>query len=259
VQVLLAAQTLDSGAFVQTLLLAGLLCARIAPLSWLVPWMAVRGVPAAVSLALTFLLVLCLWPTAASAAPVLPLSAPAIALLALREILIGTVYALALALPLRALEWAGQLMGRFVGERSFEAALGSLQLSLGVAAFFLVGGHRVALRTLADAIVRRPVGMPSALHDFSGVALSSVHLLGDTFASALLIALPVAAALVLTDLALSLTARSVTAPNLPLAFAPVRPAVALLVIALSLVLLLDATPEHFARSLSAARRIWEAL
>jgi type III secretory pathway component EscT len=198
----------------------------------------------------------CLWPAAASAAKVVPLSLPALLVLGAREALIGLVYALSLALPLRALEWAGRLAGRFSGAPGAEVAYGSLQLWLGVAAFFTLGGHRLAIAALSDAIVKRPLGAPSALGDLGAVALGSAQLLGDAFAAALLIALPVAAALALSDLGVALAARSAAFAALPGSLAPARAALALLVVAISVVLLLESMPEAFAHGLRAARRLW---
>jgi flagellar biosynthetic protein FliR len=235
-----------------------LLCARLVPLVWLVPWVAARGVPVSVSLALTWVLALCLWPVASASAPALTLSLARLSPLVLRELLIGLVYALALALPLRAFEWAGQLAGGASGVRGADTAYGSLQLWLAVAVFFALGGQRVAIAALADGITTRPLGTPSALSGLRAVALSSVQLLGDAFASALLIALPVVAALALADLAVVLVARAASANALPLALAPARPALALLLLWIWLLLLPGLMPDAFEQGLHAARRLWAA-
>lgn len=250
-----AARVLDPALLAQVLAVGLLLCARLAPLAWLVPWASARPAPVLASVATIVVLALCLWPAAASA-PVLPLSGPTLIMLGVREALIGVVYALSLALPLRLLEWAGRLAGRFSGAPGADAAFGSLQLWLGLAAFFTLGGHRLAIAALSDAIVERPLGAPSALGDLGGVALGSAQLLGDAFASALLIALPVAAALVLSDLGVALAGRSAGVAALPFALAPVRAALALLVVGVSIVLLLDSMPAGFTQGLRSARRLW---
>jgi flagellar biosynthetic protein FliR len=255
----LALRALEPQALAQALALGVLLCARLAPLAWLVPWAAARNAPPLVSIALVAVLALCLWPAAASAAPVLPLSLLSLLVLAVRELLIGVVYALALALPLRALEWAGRFAGHFAGAAGAETAYASLQLWLGVAAFFALGGHRVAIAALVHGIVQRPIGVLSPLRDFSGVALGSASLFGEAFASALLIALPVAAALALTDLGVALAARGAAAPTLPLVLAPGRAALALLVVWITIMLLIGSLPEVFEHGLRAARRLWGTL
>jgi type III secretory pathway component EscT len=114
----------------------------------------------------------------------------------------------------------------------------------------------LAIAALSDAIVKRPLGAPSAFGDLGAVALGSAQLLGDAFAAALLIALPVAAALALSDLGVALAARGAAFAALPGSLAPTRAALALLVVAISLVLLLESMPEAFAQGLRAARRLW---
>ena len=199
---------LDQAA-VQALCAFGLLCARFAPLAWIVPWAGVRRGPWSLAPALTVVLALCAWPAVAAQPPALPLSPLLLAALALRELLIGAVYALALALPLRAFEWSGALSGRFAGEGGLPDVYARLQLLLGLAAFFSLGGHRVALAALAESVVRRPVGALGGGVDAAAIAFGSVRLVADAYALALLLALPVAAAVALAQIALVLSARTV--------------------------------------------------
>ncbi|MFI5307844.1 MAG: flagellar biosynthetic protein FliR, partial [Polyangiales bacterium] len=149
----LSQAVLDPQALAHGVALALLLCARFAPLAWLVPWLVVRGSPATLGVAATLVLALCAWPAAARVAPALSLSAWSLSVLGLREALIGLVYALALALPLLALSWAGRLYGRFSALDGAESALGTLQLWLAVASFFALGGHRVAIGLLVEGVV----------------------------------------------------------------------------------------------------------
>jgi type III secretory pathway component EscT len=255
----LAYGALEPQTLAQTLALGLLLCARLLPLAWLVPWIAVRDASAPLGVATVLVLALCLWPTAASAAPLLPVSLWSLLALGLREALVGLVYALALALPLRALQWSGELYGRFSRVPGTETAYGSLQLWLGVAAFFAFGGHRVAIAALAEAIVRRPVGALSSLYDLSGVALGSARLVGDAFASALLLALPVAVALGLAELGLLFSLRVAGASGIALALPPARAALGLVVVWIATLLLLGSLPGMFEQGLRAAQRLWESL
>jgi flagellar biosynthetic protein FliR len=252
----LSQAALDPAALARAIALGLLLCARFAPLAWLAPWLAVRGSPAPLGLAVTLLLALCAWPAAAQAAGALPLSLWTLLALGLREALIGFVYALALALPLLLLQWAGRFYGRFGGLAFAEHALGTLQLWLGVAVFFALGGHRVALGLLTDSVLRMPVGGATALPDLGAVALGSARLIGEAFATALLLALPVAAAIGLCELGVALAARLATAPGTSLVLAPARAALGLLVVWIATVLLVDVLPELLRHGLGAARGLW---
>lgn len=246
----------DAAALVRNAALFALLCARLFPLCAVAPWLAVRRPPVAMTGALTIGLSLCLWPAAAAAGPAaFAPSWSAFALFATRELLLGLIYALALALPLLAFEWAGVFAGRFAGGALAEPGYAQLQLVLACAVFFTLGGARVAIGTLADAVTRQPLGTLARFADPLAFALSSVRLLADAFAAALLIALPVAIALLLAELALAFAARASSNAALVLAAAPARAALALLVVCLGTRLLLELMPASFERGLSAAARL----
>jgi flagellar biosynthetic protein FliR len=253
----LSQAALDPQALARAVALALLLSARFAPLAWLVPWLAVRGSPAPLGIAATLVLSLCAWPAAAQVVPALPLSAVSLSLLGLREALIGLVYALALALPLLALQWAGRLYGCFGALEGAEHALGTLQLWLAVASFFALGGHRVAIDLLVQGVVRLPVGSPSMFQDLGAVALGSARLLGEAFGTALLLALPVAVALGLSELGVALASRMAAVPSATLVLAPARAALGLLVVWIAVLLVVQALPELLQHGLLAVRRLWQ--
>lgn len=246
-------------ATVQALCAFALLCARFAPLAWIVPWAGVRRGPWALAPALTLVLALCAWPAVAAQATPLPLSPLALAALALRELLIGAVYALALALPVRAFEWSGALSGRFAGEGGLPEVYARLQLLLGLAAFFSLGGHRVALAALGESVLRRPVGVLAGAVDAGAIALGSVRLVADAYGLALLLALPVAGAVAFAQIALALSARAALASAAAAAAAPLRAGVGLIVVWMSALLVLSALPREIERGLAAAARLLQAL
>jgi flagellar biosynthetic protein FliR len=230
-----------------------LLCARMLPLAWTATRAGLRGVPA-LPLALTLVLASCLYPSAAVAAATLPSSPLALLALSLRELLIGLVYAFALVLPLAALSWAGRLSGRFAAAPGAADALGNLQAWLGLAAFFALSGQRVVLRVLAHGVTTRPLGRLSALAGTGALALDSVRLFADAFAAALLLALPVSAALLLAELGLALSARAASASFAHPVLLSARAALLLLVLCIAMLLLGALLPEFFRHGLSGAAR-----
>jgi type III secretion protein T len=242
----------------QALAVAVLLAARLLPLALLVPWLAVRRAPVALSLAITVVLVLCLHAPAAASAPALPFAAISLAALALRELLVGLVYALPLALPLHAIEWSGTLSGRAFGAPGADRALASLLLTLSAALFFALGGHRVALRLLAGELARSPLGQVAAPRNPLALVGSSVQLLADAFALALVLALPAIAALFMSELGVALAARGSGARSLPLLLPSLRPLLWLAVTWIGVALLVQGAPGIFEHGLRAARALWGA-
>lgn len=240
----------------QALAVAILLAARLLPLALLVPWLAVRRAPIALSLAITAVLVLCLHTPAAASAPALPLSAISLAALALRELLLGLVYALPLGLPLYAIEWSGTLSGRAFGAPGADRALSSLLLTASAALFFALGGHRVALRMLAAELARAPLGQVATPGNAFALVGSAAALLADAFALALLLALPAIAALFLSELGVALASRGSGARSLPLLVPALRPIVWLAVTWIGVALLVQGAPAIFEQGLRSARALW---
>jgi type III secretory pathway component EscT len=238
----------------QALCVSALLCARVLPLAAVTARAALRGAPL-LSVVLALVLVLCLYPSAAAAAPALPANALALLALSLRELLIGLVYALALALPLVALGWSGWLSGRFAAVPGSEAALATLQRWFGLAAFFALGGQRVALSVIAHGLSARPLGSLTVLSGTGPALLGAVRLFADAFASALLLALPIGAALLLSELGLVLSARAASAPFAQLVLPPARAALLLLVVCIGVLLLSAVLPNFFRHGLLAAARL----
>jgi flagellar biosynthetic protein FliR len=253
------ADWLAPGALEQALAVAVLLALRVLPLVLLVPWLAVPRAPLALVPAVTAVLVLCLHSPAAASAPALPLASVTLTALGLRELLIGVVYALPLALPLRAIEWSGVLAGRGLGAPFAERALSSLLLTLAAASFFALGGHRVALRMLADELGRVPIGLLRGPADSLALVTGTARLLGDAFALALLLALPALAVLLLVELGVAVAGRSAGARNLDWLLPPLRPALWLVATWVGIALLVQTLPGVFDASLRAARALWGVL
>jgi len=241
-----------------------LLLARLSPLVLIAPWLGVRGQPAVLSLALTFGLGLSLWPAAAAAAldagagP--PRSLLLLAGLLLREALIGLLYALCLALPLLSLGWVGQLAERARGGLpGAQGPLAQLQLFAAVAAFFSLGGHRLSLSVLADSLRSHPPGRLAAPADAAGLALGSAHLVADAFSAAVLMALPVLAAVMLAEVLLSLSLRlSSLLPATP-SLSPLRTLLVLLTLWATLAMGFGRLPDLFAGAIEAGAQLLRAL
>jgi flagellar biosynthetic protein FliR len=237
-----------------------LVAARVLPLVLFAPFFAMRAAPALLRTAVALALTVALEPLAASVAPPLP-GALGLAPLVLREALVGTVFAVAAALPLHALGWFGGLVDTWRGAGQGEVALpdgertsplGALALLLGVAIFVSLGGHRLALASFAEGLVRAPVGAAVGEAGLRAVALGAARLVADALAFAAALAAPAALAIVLVELALGLIARA--APQIPMYFAgmPLRAGVGLGAVLLSLSLAVERLPAAFRAAVGAA-------
>jgi len=238
-------------AITRALLVGMLVAARVAPLTILAPWLAVRQAPVMLRTAVVLALTLALTPLALESAPELPQSALLVAALALREVLVGAVFAIATALPMHALEWAGSLVDTWRGANLAQilapptgtrtSPVGTLYVMMGVVLFIGVGGHRVALEALADGLAVVPVGTGQVLGP-DAIALGAARLLGQALSFAAVLAAPVAVAIVLVEVALGLVARA--SPQVPVFFAgmPLRAATGLGAALLGLALLVERLP-----------------
>jgi flagellar biosynthesis protein FliR len=178
----------------------------------------------------------------------------------LRELGIGLVYGLALALPVSALAWGGALIEHARGEeRVHEGPFAQLYAALAAVAFVTLDGHLLALRALAASLRAVPIGVLAAPADPAALALSSAQLVGQAFATATLIALPVLVALAASELLLGVLARLGGLHFMPALGPLARPALALAVVWMGLLALLGSAHGLFSRGLADAQKLLELL
>jgi flagellar biosynthetic protein FliR len=221
-----------------------LVAARWAPLVVLAPFFAAKSLPATARFGLVAALTLAVYPAARAAAGPLPAGGGALALLVGRELLVGAVLGLLVAIPFRALESGGRLIDTARGARMAEvlaaptdvraSPLGAFLLLLAVVLFMAVDGHLLVIRAAGASYTTLPVGGglgPGAPADLAGLA---IHLGSRFFLITVGLAAPVLAAAVLLDLGLGVAGR--VAPQLPLYFLglPVKALGGLLILLLAL-------------------------
>lgn len=237
----------------------GLLVAlRLAPLTVLAPWIALKQSPAVLRAVLLLALTVALTPIAEANAPPLPDTSVAFLLAALREIVVGTTLAIASAIPLLALDQSGRLIDALrgaqgelsgpSGDRS--STLGVFSMLFGTTLFLVLGGHRLVLAALADGIVSSP---PGTLALTANLLTETARLLVLSIELAVALAAPAAVALFASDVALGLVSRS--ASNIPMHFLamPLRTAVGLAAVLLALSLLVPQLAELFRQSVTSMR------
>lgn len=216
--------------------------ARLLPIVLLVSFTGGRQVPLVTRLCLVVVLAGTLSPAVAPA-----VAAPAgfaLAALVVRELAVGTVLALAAESLLAMLQMAGQLLDDSRGASRLRmptafnsdqgSALARLYLALAVLTFFAAGGAEAFLRALLHSY--RAVPLTGGLHPGTLSAAGRLVLacLASAWRGACLVALPAAAALLLTDCLLGFINR--TAPQIPVFFVgmPLKALLGLAAAALSL-------------------------
>jgi type III secretory pathway component EscT len=252
-------------AITRLLLVGTLVAARVAPLTVLAPFFALKSAPVLVRTAITLALTVSFVPVALEVTPELPTGAVGgvgLSLLVVREALVGAVFGACAGLPLYALDWAGRLTDTFrgaslaeviapmTGERT--SPLGDLYLLAGIVLFLSLGGHRVALEAFADGLVAVPPGAVDVGAGIEAVAFGALRLVTSALAFAAAVAAPAAAAIVLVEVSLGLVARA--APQIPVFFAgmPLRAAVGLAAALFAFAVVIDELPPAFRDAIDSA-------
>lgn len=242
-----------------SLYIALLVFGRVVPLSVLAPLFLLRPAPALVRAGVALSLSVALAPLAYAHVPVdLASTTPDLLRVALQlsvEVLRGALFAFAVALPLMSLEAAGQWLDALRGAQNGGGAgpvfggqvtpLAALLGMLSVALFFAFGGHRVALSAFAMGLELVPVGSALPSEAWPKLAERSARWGAAALVLTVSVGAPSALALVLIELSMGLMGR--TAPQLPLHFAsmPLRAAVGLVGVLLTVSVLLPHLPALF--------------
>jgi type III secretory pathway component EscT len=235
-----------------------LLALRLGPLVLIAPWLAAGYAPRLVQLAITVCLVVCMLPVAVTPASLaVPSDTLSLALLGMRELLIGLVLGVSLAVPVLAVRWAGELIGiSFGGSHDDESPLATLHGLFAAALFVTLGGHRLALAAIARSLEAVPLATLALPANSTAIATGSALLLGQAIATAVLIALPVLIALALSDALLAWFARVSSVAFLPDLAGTTRAALALAVVWMSFAALVGSLPGWLDGALSQALKLW---
>lgn len=250
----------------QTIRVAILVTARVIPLALITPWIVLRAKPNPILITVSGILAALLTPFALRTTAPLPTVNLELSLLIIREILVGTVFAIASALPFYALEWSGRLTDTLrdpsfreftsISGPSTQTPLRTLYVMTGMVLFFSIGGHRLAIKALADTFIVLPIGSVNIPATIRTVSWDSVRLVETALTLSIVLAAPIAAMIALSEFVLGLVGRSL--PNLSLYFiaaVPLRALVALVGVLFSISLIVDMLPQIFRESIEAASAI----
>lgn len=221
-----------------------------------IPLFGANGVPPQAKIGLALLMALVVLPLSTSPERSVPTDLLPFVALAGSEVLLGLAMGIATAMVFHALEMGASLVGYQIGfglGEVFDPLTGATTQSmsqfyrlLATLVFFAVNGHHLVVL----ALVRTFEVVPAGSADLSLIAGDRVvPFFTSLFVAAVRIALPVTGALLLTDLAMGLVARTVPQINILIEGFPIKITIGVLVLAASVPLLTSFMAAVFAQSL----------
>lgn len=219
---------------------------RISVILFLLPFFGGQGLPSPAKAALCLVLTVALWPRLTNYGGELPAHPFSLALILLGELLLGLILGLVVRLIFAAVQTGGQIIGFQMGftmvnaidpESGTAEAITAHFLYMTAALVFLaVNGHLVLLSGVIRSFDLIP---PGRLLISEGLSQNILQLSAGIFVTAIQIAAPVLAALLLVDLALALVSRASPQMNVLVMGFPIKIAVgfAFLVLLLELMAL----------------------
>ena len=196
-----------------------LVLSRVGGLFVLAPGFSSRMIPARVKFVMAVAISLALTPVAMHGHPV-GQDAGDLAMLIVKELMVGLAFALPLAIVAAGVQAGATLLDTIIGfsfaatidpiNNSQSAVLAQLYSLFAVMVFLLTGGDTVMLEGLAASYRVVPI---DSFPDMTELAQQIVPLAGQVFVIGLEIAAPVVIALIVTDAAFGLIARAVPQMN----------------------------------------------
>jgi flagellar biosynthesis protein FliR len=237
-----------------TLLAAGAVLARVAPVIWLAPFLGGRLVPTLVKTTLALALTVAIAPQLLPQVERLHQAAPLVqAAVLLKEAAVGAALGFVVGLAFLAAEAAGRLADTARGANLAEviepqlggrtSPLGDLHFQLALVLFLALGGHRLFLLGLGASYEALPLASFPAAAGLKGLALLAARLTADVLLLALTLAAPVVAALLLTDVTLGIVNRFVPSANVFFLAMPLKALIGIGVLVLSVGLLAGVLPR----------------
>lgn len=205
----------------------------------LAPILGHKAVPNRVKLGLGIMITLVIMPTL-PAMPVFDIMSIKGLFLLIQQLIIGLAIGFSMRIVFAAIEFAGYMIGMAMGlgfatffdpqTRGQSTAISQFLLILGMLVFLSLDGHLLFVTTVAQSFVSMPVVV-----DGPGVDAMKIAQWGETvFSAGLLLAMPVVAALLVTNMALGVLTRSAPQLNLFGIGFPITISIGFVVLALSL-------------------------
>lgn len=234
-----------------------LVVARLSGLFLFAPVFGSSVVPLLVRVALVLLLAWILFPIHAFGAGSVPLEAPALIVAMASELAIGLIVGFVANLVFVAFQVAGTIVGTQIGfgvltlfdplrHESFSSVIDQFYSTLGTLVFLVLNGHHMVVAALDRTYRAIPAG---GVFQPEAMALPISRLTSEIFTAGFQLALPILAALLLTDLAFGLVARAVPQINVFFLGLPLKGLVGLVALSLALPASLAFMSDHIDRGM----------
>lgn len=256
----------------QSLLLGALVVARLIPIVQLVPYMGGKAIPQTVKMGLAITLALLVYPSIwiQGGALYVPDGTFEIVLLIAKEVFVGVTIGFVCALSFEALRMAGQIIDNSAGLTDATTMVPQLPdevsptsnflFQLAIVFFFAIGGHRVFLWSLTRSFeLIPPHGYLDVGDGLAEVAMVILRLTAETITLGVLMAFPVLAAIMLTNLFLALVNKSAPQINVFFLGMPLKAVLASAIVLLSLGVIVDQFVDRALEDMALLIDVMEAL
>lgn len=255
----------------QAILVGALVVARLVPMVQLVPYMGGEAVPQTVKMGLAVALAILVYPAVWSqGAHAVPDGTFEVAFLVVKEVFVGASLGFICALSFEAIRMAGQIIDNSAGLTQATTMVPQLPdrisptsnflYQLAIVVFLAIGGHRVFLWALTRSFELIPphqyIDAGEGLAEF---ALITLRLTADAITLGVLMAFPVVAAIMLTNLLLALVNKSAPQINVFFLGMPLKAVLASAVVLLSLDVILHRMIDRSLEDLEVLMRVMEML
>ena len=228
--------------------------------------------PQLVKMGLTIALTVMIYPLdwGSGAAAALPDGALALSMLLLKELLLGFTFGFVAALVFDAVRIAGQLIDNarwqtqataFVPQLKERVSVtGDYLYQLNVVVFLLLGGHRLFIAALVNSFAAIPPQTMPPLGDHLGaMAFGITRLATDAITLGVVMAFPVIAAILLTDLCLAMVNRAAPQINVFFLGMPIKALAGIAVVLITLQALVERTMREAVSGIQFIEAIMQSL
>lgn len=229
----------------RAILLAGLVCARMTPLVMLVPFLGGKAAPAQVKVGLALMLTVLVYPSVWLGASTTPESPVIVAALLVKELGVGAMLGFVTALIFYAVRMAGRIIDTSRGQtkamsmvpqmKTQVSVTGNFLVQLFIVIFMVTGGHRLFLAALTRSFIHiRPYEFLTVDGQGGAIAFGIAELATEAIGLGLLLAFPVVAAILLTNIFLALVNKSAPQINVFFLGMPLKALVGIAVVLFAL-------------------------
>ncbi len=225
---------------------------RVGAMLFVAPVFGGSTVPTQTKILFSLMLSLILLPMTVVPAGAVALDAVPLAWLGINEVLVGLVMGVALVFIFAAIQYAGQIIDFQMGFAIVNLIdptqdvqipiMGFFHFLVAILIFLAIDGHHLIVRALVDSFTIAPIMTAG----FSGLVVGGIaKAFGDLFIVAMRIAAPTIAVLMLYNASLGIIAKTVPQINLLIVGFPVRIALGMIVVGLSMAFFLPYLSSAF--------------